>query len=155
VSFWRKVATPITAPIKAAKDTAELLELRRRGVDALDTAKEAAAAPALYRDPPWQRRMLQAVVRLVAVLPLPQEIRDMTFLTHALANYKTTLVGLSLMLGGCIALANGVPITDEKAGGAILAGLGFMLAKDANVTGGSTPQTEEAAERVITAKPEA
>lgn len=56
-----------------------------------------------------------------------------------MASYKTSLIGLALILMGIAGMA--FAGLDKVVGSSIItAGLGFLLAKDAQVTGGSIPQ---------------
>ncbi len=63
-------------------------------------------------------------------------------------NWKTTLAGLLVILIP-IAVKLGY-ITSDMAAAivTVLTGLGFLAAKDGNVTGGTNPATEEAQTRV-------
>lgn len=58
-------------------------------------------------------------------------------------SWKTTTTGILMMLGGLLALFFTHPLTQEiilASATAILGGLGLVLAKDSNVTGGTTSQ---------------
>jgi hypothetical protein len=138
----------VTAPVKVVRSTARLLKIRGRAADVLELAEQAEADPRLYRDAAWRARLITAVLRLVAVLPLPVEIR--TVITQLLgANWRTTLTGLGASFGILFLSAiqnGGVTIKDA----AIAAAVGVIgaVAKDAGVTGGTKPATPEAAKRV-------
>ena|SRR5688572_2788495 len=137
----------VTAPVKFAKDTTELLTIRSRGAAWLDVAKEAQANPALYRDRQWWTRMLTATGRLLVVLPIPKEMQ--LVIEKLLGpNWRTTLAG---MIGGFVvfmidAMQGGMSLKGAAMGAAI-AVLG-QLSKDSSVTGGKKAATPEAATRV-------
>src|SRR5665648_509702 len=58
---------------------------------------------------------------------------------HEMTSWKTSLIGLALILMGIAGMA--FAGLDKVIGGSIItAGLGFLLTKDAQVTGGSVPQ---------------
>lgn len=67
-----------------------------------------------------------------------------------IVNWKTTVTGLVLvLLGGSQAVFGfHLPGFTMEPGAAIIMGLGFLAAKDGNVTGGTVPQTGEASTRV-------
>jgi hypothetical protein len=83
----------------------------------------------------------------IAVLPIAQELKNMDAIRGALANYKTTIVGIGMIVGAITAFANGAALTDETVWMPLVGGIGFVLGKDFNVTGGSKPATQEAAAR--------
>ena len=70
-----------------------------------------------------------------------------------LKSWKTTLAGIATILAGLAALAKcltAATISTEcllAALAVIGPGVGLLFAKDGNVTGGTTPQTVEAASR--------
>lgn len=88
--FFRILATPVTAPIKAVKNTARLLTIRGRATDVLDLAEEAEANPRLYRDAGWWSRVVNAVYRLADVLPIAPEAR---------MNMQNVLLKAGIVLG--------------------------------------------------------
>jgi hypothetical protein len=144
---FKKIARVVTAPVRAVKNTARLLTIRNEAEDVLEIAEEAEANPRLYRDQGWWTRLLTQAGELVAVLPMAQEIRNMDAIRGALANYKTTLAGVGLLIGAVTAFANGVELTDEKVWMAAITGIGLILGKDFNTTGGTRPATPEAEAR--------
>lgn len=66
-------------------------------------------------------------------------------------NWKTTSSGILLVIGSVAGLffvpAITLPVIMTAATGT-LGGVGLIFAKDGNVTGGTTPQTTEAQQRV-------
>lgn len=81
-----------------------------------------------------------------------------------LKNIRTTVVGIATLLSGLGLLGaalkgalDGHPSLEafSAAFAAIGAGVGLILAKDANVTGGTVPATAEAAARVASPTPPA
>ena len=149
MSFWKKLATPVTAPVKAVRQTARLLKIRSRASDVLETAEAAEANPALYRDATWWSKLLRQGSALLDVLPVPQEVKRMDWLKSVLANYKTTIGGIAALASAAAVVANDPSkITDPVTLGLIGAGIAGIAGKDANVTGGSKPQTPEAQRRV-------
>lgn len=148
MSFWKKLATPITAPVKAVRNTARLLKIRSRAEDVLETAEAAEANPQLYRDATWWSKLLKQGGALLEVLPVPEEVRKMEWLKQALTNYKTTIGGIAALSAAAATIANDPSkLTDPIVLGLIGAGFAGIMGKDANVTGGSKPQTEEAQTR--------
>jgi hypothetical protein len=135
VKFWRGATRIVTAPVRAVKNTARLLKIRNEAEDVLELAQEAEADPRLYRDRGWWNRLLTQAGELIAVLPIAQEVRNMDAIRGALANHKTTLAGVALIVGGIVAFANGAPLTDESVWGSLVGGLGLICGKDFNVTG--------------------
>jgi hypothetical protein len=73
--FWRVLAKPVTAPVRAAKDVARLARIGLRARAVLHIAEEAEADPRLYRDAAWQSRLLTAAGELFVVLPIASEVR--------------------------------------------------------------------------------
>ena len=71
----------------------------------------------------------------------------MEFLQSALTSHKTTLVGLGMIVGALVAVANGASVGDEAVVTGFLGGIGLLLAKDSNVTGGTKAATKEAEAR--------
>jgi hypothetical protein len=138
----------VTAPVTAVKNTARLLKLRNEAEDVLIVAEEAEADPRLYRSVGWWKRLLTEAGELIAVLPIAQEIKNMDAVRGALANYKTTIVGIGMIIGAITAFANGAPLTDETVWMPLVGGIGFILGKDFNVTGGQKAATFEASKRV-------
>lgn len=77
-------------------------------------------------------------------------------LTSIKANWKTTALGIFMIMGAIgtagVALLDSDPTTivDWKLTAAgIVSGWAFIVAKDADVTGGSVPATNEAAARTV------
>ena len=66
-------------------------------------------------------------------------------------NWKTGTAGVATIALGVTSIVSGGP-SDQKSLtegiAAILAGIGLFAAKDANVTGGTTPATPEAEKRI-------
>lgn len=60
-------------------------------------------------------------------------------------NWKTTLTGIVVLITGAILISIGQVETGVIC---LPIGIGFLTAKDGNVTGGTKPQTEEAKERI-------
>lgn len=138
---------PFKAPIALARRTKRLLTIRARADEVLQLAENAEADPRLYGDPDWRRRLIAAVLRLVAVLPLPVEIR--TVIEKLMGpNWRTTLAGIGFGFGFALldALQNGVSLRGALIGAAIA--VFGKLAKDEKVTGGIHPATTEAKERI-------
>ena len=69
-------------------------------------------------------------------------------------NWKTTLSGVGTILAALGAMAHGFSISDlSQVYGSIpliVTGIGLLMAKDGDVTGGTVPQTREAEVRVET-----
>jgi hypothetical protein len=72
-----------------------------------------------------------------------------------MTNSKTTIsavIGLAIVIGTAVqALIDGNPATNPDwgaVGGAIMACIGLIFAKDSNVTGGTVAATPEAAARI-------
>ena len=65
-------------------------------------------------------------------------------------NWRTGLFGIASIVAGAAGAVNGLgnAETMTQSIGAILAGIGLLTAKDAQVTGGSIPSTPEAEKRV-------
>lgn len=143
------MATPFTAPVKAVRNTARLLKIRSRAEDVLETAEEAEANPQLYREPTWWSKLLKQGGALLEVLPVPKEVKEMDGLKSLLKNYKTTIGGIAALAAAASMIAEDPSkITDPITLGLIGAGIAGLSGKDANVTGGKKPQTEEAQKRV-------
>ncbi len=147
--FFRALAKPVTAPIALVRKTARLLTLRSRASDLLTTAEAAETNPALYRDANWWSRLLKQAGALLAVLPVPQEVRDMKLVQNMLMNWKTTLGGIAALAGAISTVANDPSkISDPLVLAMFGAAWAAFNAKDQNVTGGTKPATTEAALRV-------
>jgi hypothetical protein len=146
-AFGRGAKKVVTAPVKAVRNTARLLKIRSEAEDVLIVAEEAEADPRLYRDLGWWKRLMKEAGEAIAVLPIAQELKNMDAIRGALANYKTTIVGIGMIVGAITAFANGAALTDETVWMPLVGGIGFVLGKDFNVTGGSKPATQEAAAR--------
>jgi hypothetical protein len=143
---FRRLKKVVTAPATAVRNTARLLRMRARANDVLELADQAAETPDLYRSATWWSRVIPAVSALIAVLPIPKETLQM--LTSLLANSKTTITGVAMIVAAVAAVANGTPFTDNTVIVGVLGGFGLILGKDFNVTGGSKPQSPEAERRV-------
>jgi NCAIR mutase (PurE)-related protein len=146
-AFGRGAKKVVTAPVKAVRNTARLLKIRSEAEDVLIVAEEAEADPRLYRDLGWWKRLMKEAGEAIAVLPIAQELKNMDAIRGALANYKTTLAGVGLIIGAITAFANDVPLTDEKVWMAAITGIGLILGKDFNMTGGTKAATPEAKAR--------
>jgi hypothetical protein len=135
---FKAIARGVTAPVRAVRNTAKLLTLRSRALDVYQLAEEAEADPRLYRDAAWRARTCTALGELVAVLPIPKEIRIV--IQNLFSNWKTTLIGLGAAAGVVFLQAIGAGQSVKTAAtAAALAALG-MASKDSNVTGGTKEQ---------------
>lgn len=63
------------APAKFVRYTARVTTARNAAVALFVVLDEAAETPTLYRDVAWWRRLIAAVVRLVAVIPIAPEVK--------------------------------------------------------------------------------
>lgn len=136
-------------PITAIKQAVQLLQIRSRATAVLDTAQEAEKDTHLYRDARWWSRLMRQGYSLMQVLPIPQEIKDMAFVTNMLTNWKTTLGGIAALAAAVSAVANDpAKISDPVVLGLFGAAWAAFNSKDQNVTGGTRAATPEAKERV-------
>jgi hypothetical protein len=136
VNPFKAIARGVTAPVRAVKATGRLLTIRARGQEALELAEQAEADPHLYRDPTWWSRTLRAAWRLLQVLPVPTDVRNLTMLKNVLANWQTTLAGIAALTAVAAHVAQDPTVlTNPETIAAILVGIGLVLGKDASVTG--------------------
>ena len=145
-AIGRALKKTVTAPVAFVRNTKKLLAARREAEDIWEIAEEAEADPRLYGDAHWRARLMKETGDLISVLPLHAGVK--AIMQSLLTNWKTTLIGVGTGFGYFFfqALQGGATLKDA-AFGAGLALLGLM-AKDANVTGGTKPATPEATDRV-------
>lgn len=160
MKFLKILAKPVTVPIAAVKNgvrlvrlgvnAKKLLEVGDEGADDWDRRRAAGdTSGALYRSSDYWARLLSKARDVWMDLPLPEEIRDMKFLTNALTNWKTTLGGLAIALAAVAKVANDPnTLTDATTLAMFGAAWAAFNAKDQNVTGGTKAATSEAESRV-------
>jgi hypothetical protein len=130
-----------TAPVRAVKQTSRYAKIPGRALAIRRLIRAAKKNPRLYHDPEWWALMMRANTRLLDVLPVSKEMRQMTMLKAVLANYKTTLAGIAALSAAAakVAADPSSAFTPETIA-VVIAGIGLILGKDANVTGGSVRQ---------------
>lgn len=109
---------------RAASRLLDRLEEGRRSWE----ARRADPTTTAYASPAWWQRVLEAMRDLAVQLPLPAELQE-ALMTK---NWKTTLAGVAAVLAVVSKVISTGTVDWQVDGPAILAGIGLILAKDAD-----------------------
>jgi hypothetical protein len=96
-------------PFKAIRSGVRFARAQKEAFDVWRLAEKAEHNPALYRDPGFSQQLLKECRDLFAVLPIPQELRDMV---QGLSGYKTYLVAAA---AGALTVAQMLGYIDAEA----------------------------------------
>jgi hypothetical protein len=103
-AIGRGAKKAVTAPVKAAKNTARLLKLRSEAEDVLIVAEEAEADPRLYKQPQWWGRLFKEAGELIAVLPIAKGARDMKLIIEKVVRHGLGSAGAWLIGNGYLTM---------------------------------------------------
>jgi hypothetical protein len=84
----------------------------------------------------WWERLLVALRSLALALPLPTQLQEHLIMK----NWKTTLAGVAAILSVITKIVTTGAIDWQTDAPAVMVGIGLIVAKDANVTGGTIRQ---------------